>query len=155
MCGSGLTGFDIGQMMSATDSPLLEGGRGRRSLDDRTRSIRRALPVPQAEERRQQVARLFGRSPNELLRHDAARMCRYVWCRCLTLVPGCGHSAKSYPRSWINSAMRSAPASVGCTWSDPMSPRSCGSSVPSGPTNSANTCAVGIPYVAAVAAKNS
>ena len=43
----------------------MEGDRGRRSLDDRTRSIRRALPVPQAEERRQQVARLVRSRPND------------------------------------------------------------------------------------------
>ena len=59
MGGSGLTGLDIGRMMSATDSPLVEGGHGRRILDYRTRS---------------EVARLFGRSPNELFRHDAAHM---------------------------------------------------------------------------------
>jgi hypothetical protein len=79
MGGSGLTGLDIGQMMSARDSPLVEGGHGRRILDYRTRSVRCALPVPQAEERRHEVARLFGRSPNELSRHDDPLTSQPIW----------------------------------------------------------------------------
>ena len=101
MGGSGLTGLDIGQMMSATDFPLVEGGHGRRILDYRTRSVRCALPVPQAEERRHEVARLVRSRPNEPLRYDAAHMCRNGRVRQPRGLPAAAHSNDSGQATYL------------------------------------------------------